>query len=550
MAASGGYGRSDARDNWALAHREVEPVADRRPQRPSRPSVRQARLPRARNAASRPHRLSRAEREAKRQRQLYIGIGAVVAIIAAVLVGTYIWTDVVRPRQVLASVNGTDISREDYWHARGVTLVDQVDQYSYLAGVVGGDQASQYQNAAANAQTELSGLWGSTSVNDQYLQQMIDDQLYVQYANTVGVTITDQDVDAFILNRFAPQDAPILAPTVEPTLIPERASWATQTAVVTGGAPSPAAVPTEGTPVINVAAGTPATLIAGTPGTDGALSVPTAVSPGATDATPVGPVDSVAPSGVPESAVGSPAVSPTPDAEQARSTAEAGYGTYQDRAFKAAKIDERDYRRWVAMPALARQRVTTALDEQLGQAAPQVHGYHILVATQELANQISAQLNAGADFGEIARSQSVDTATAPNGGDLGWYSQYDVDGAFWSATSGLAAGQTSAPFQTPSGWEIVRVTETSPNRAFTDDQLSNARSAVADQWLAARSGEASVSGEADPTPTPATAEFTPPVNAPTGVALPEGTPLTGTPVSSPAGAEPTMATPGVGTPVA
>lgn len=522
-------------------------MAERRPQRPSRSSARQARLPRARNASNRPHRLSRAEREARRQKQLYIGIGAVVALVALILAGTFIWTDVVRPRQVLASVNDTDISREDYWHARGVTLVDQVDQYSYLASVVGGDQASQYQSAAANAQNELNGLWGSTDVNEQYLQQMIDDQLYVQYANTLGITITDQDVDAFILNRFAPQDAPILTPTVEPTLVPERASWATQTAAVTGGEPSPTVSPTDATPAANVTAGTPGVTSGGTPATDavsepvtpivvGDMSTPLAVSDGA-----------ATPSGVPESAVGTPAVSPTPDAAQARSTAEAGYGQYRDRAFSAAKIDEGEYREWVAVPALARQRVTGTLDAQLGQSAPQVHGVHILVATQELANQISAQLNAGADFAEIARSQSIDTATAPNGGDLGWYSQYDVDQTFWTATSSLVAGQTTAPFQTPSGWEIVRVLETSPDRAFTDAQLTNAQSAVADQWLAARSAEANISGEAAPTPTPVSAEFTPPVNAPTGVAILQGSPEAGTSASgTPAG---TGATPVIATPI-
>ncbi len=526
-------------------------MSERRPQRQPRPTARQARLPRARNAPDRPHRISRAQREAKRQRQLYLGIGAVVALVALILIGTFVWTDVVRPRQVLASVNGTDISRQDYWRARGVSLVDQVDQYSYLAGVVGGDQASQYQSAAANAQTELNGLWGSTDVNDQYLQQMIDDQLYVQYADTLDITVTDEDVDAFILNRFAPEDAPLLTPTVEPTLVPERASWATQTAVVSGGEPSPTVAP-GGTPEVNVAGGTPASTGSGTP----------ALITGAPPATPIGadgagtPVTGAGtPAGVPVDAVGTPAVSPTPDAVQARATAESGYGLYRDRTFETAHVNEDQYRQLVAIPALSQQRVSAVLEGQLGQTAPQVHGSHILVATQELADQISGQLAAGASFEEIARSQSIDTATAANGGDLGWYSQYDVEAAFWSATSGLAPGQVSAPFQTPFGWEIVRVTETSPDRAFTDAQLTAAQGAVTDAWLAARAGEAEISGETDPTPTPAAKTFTPPVNAPTGVALPAGTPAAGTPegVTPESGAPPPggpATTPIVGTPAA
>lgn len=494
-------------------------MAERRPQRPSRSSVRTARLPKSRNGPDRQHRISRAQREAKRQRLLYIGIGAVVALLAAILIGTFVWTDVVRPRQVLASVNGNDISREDYWHARGINLVDQVDQYSYLAGVVGGDQAAQYQNAAANAQTELDDLWGSTDVDETYLQSMVDDQLFVQYADSLDITITDEQVDTFILNRFAPEDASLLTPTVAPTLVPERAAWATQTAVVTGSEPTPTANSALATPDPAGAAGTaaaPPLIRGGTP----AAPEPLAPLPADALGSPV--------AGVPESAAATPAVSPTPDAVQALATAESGYDLYRDRAFEAANIDEEQYRAWVAIPALARQEVTATLEAQLGQSAPQVHGAHILVATQELADQIAAQLNTGANFEEIARSQSIDTVTAPNGGDLGWYSQYDVEPAFWSATSVLAPGQTSAPFQTPAGWEIVRVTETSPDRAFTDAQITGARTAAAEEWLAARAAEADISGGLDATATPGTTEFEPPVNAPTGVAVPAGTPPSAT----------------------
>ena len=489
-------------------------------------------MPKSRNSPDRRHRISRAQREAKRQRQLYIGIGAIAALLAAVLIGTFIWTDVVRPRQVLASVNGTDISREDYWHARGVNLVDQVDQYSYLAGVVGGEQATQYQNAAANAQTELDGLWGSTNVDQAFLQQMVDDQLFVQYADTLDIAITDEQVDGFILNRFSPEDAPLLTPTAEPTLIPERAGWATQTAVVSSLDPTPTVSATGATPVVNIAASTPEPLIGATP-------------QALTDGTPAGVPPGTPGAGVPESAVATPAVSPTPDAAQALATAESGYELYRARAFDAANIDEDQYREWVAVPALARQEVTATLEAQLGQSAPQVHGAHILVATQELADQLAAQLAGGANFEEIARTQSIDTATAPNGGDLGWYSRFDVEPAFWSATSGLPAGQTSAPFQTPAGWEIVRVTETSPDRAFTDAQLTNARTVITDEWLAARATEADISGDIEPTATAGSTEFEPPVNAPTGVAVPAGTPSL-----EPISATPIVGTPMIGTPIA
>ena len=474
-------------------------MSDRRPRPQQRTNApRPARLPRSRNAPDRPRRISRAEREARRQKQLYIGIGAAVLVVVLVLLSTFVWTDVVRPRQTLASVNGHTISRQDYWRARGISLIDQVNQYQYLASAVGSGQASQYQSAAQNAQQEFDGLWGSTDVNKPFLHQMIIDQIYLQNAKSMGITITDDDVNQYTLNQFAGQDAPLIAPTTEPTLIPQRAEWATQTA-----AQAPAGTP--------AAAGTPA---------------------GITGATPAAGTPASDQTGAPVSAAGTPFTSPSPDAAQAQSTAEAGYSQYRSNIFDRAHINESQYHDLVIRPKIARERVNGMLDAQLGQSAPQVHGAHILVATQDLANQIKTELDGGANFGEIARNQSTDQATAPQGGDLGWYSQYDVDPAFWQATSTLQPGQVSAPFQDASGWHVVLVSDTSPDRAFTDPQLTAAKTKVEQAWVNSKLADANVSGDVAPTATVAPGAFTPPVNAPTAAAGTPGTPAAaGTPIS-------------------
>ncbi|HEV2527575.1 MAG TPA: peptidylprolyl isomerase [Thermomicrobiales bacterium] len=495
-------------------------MAEQRPRRQQRTDIRQARLPKSRNAPNRPKRISRAEREARRQKQLYIGLGAVAGLLAVILIGTYIWTDVIRPRQTLASVNGTDITREDYWQARGISLVNQVDQYSYLAGVVSGDQASQYQNAAANAQAELDDLWGSTDVNQQFLQTLVEDQLFVQYASEQGIDITDEEVDTFVLNQFAPEGTPLITPTPEPTLIPERASWATQTAAVSAVTGTTTPDPLAGTPAVD-GAGTP---IAATPIAGGdAASTPLPGTPAAEG-------------------------TPAPDAMSARDQAETGFRQYRERAFEAANVEESDYIQWVARPALARERVSASIHDSVGQSGPQVHAQHILLSTQELAQQTYDQLSAGANFAELARTLSADTATAPNGGDLGWFSRYDVETSMWDAVSGLEPGTITQPFQTPYGWEIVQVLESSPDRGFTEDQLTAVREAAVQEWLDARAAEANVSGDLDPTPTPATDAFTPPVNAPTGAAASAPVFDAGTPVTI--GGTPDPATADPGTPVA
>lgn len=49
------------------------------------------------------------------------------------------------------------------------------------------------------------------------------------------------------------------------------------------------------------------------------------------------------------------------------------------------------------------------------------HARHILLRTREEAQLILDQIEAGADFGELASLHSLDLSTRPGGGDLGWF---------------------------------------------------------------------------------------------------------------------------------
>jgi peptidyl-prolyl cis-trans isomerase C len=52
--------------------------------------------------------------------------------------------------------------------------------------------------------------------------------------------------------------------------------------------------------------------------------------------------------------------------------------------------------------------------------ADMYHARHILVADQAAADELLAELKAGADFAALARERSQDQASAAEGGDLGW----------------------------------------------------------------------------------------------------------------------------------
>ncbi len=105
----------------------------------------------------------------------------------------------------------------------------------------------------------------------------------------------------------------------------------------------------------------------------------------------------------------------------------------------------------------------------------QIRASHILVPDRAKAEQILAQLNAGADFATLAQQNSIDTGSAAKGGDLGWFSRGQMVAEFETAAFALAVGETSGIVQTQYGYHIIRVTDrkagTSPNFAEVKDKV-------------------------------------------------------------------------------
>lgn len=102
----------------------------------------------------------------------------------------------------------------------------------------------------------------------------------------------------------------------------------------------------------------------------------------------------------------------------------------------------------------------------------QIHAAHILVKDESLAKQIRAQLDAAPDkFEELAKTNSVDTATAARGGDLGFFGQGRMVAEFERAAFALEKpGDLSAVVQTPFGYHIIKLIERKegPAKPFED----------------------------------------------------------------------------------
>lgn len=93
-------------------------------------------------------------------------------------------------------------------------------------------------------------------------------------------------------------------------------------------------------------------------------------------------------------------------------------------------------------------------------AAPeQVKVSHILVDSEEKAQQVRQQLAAGKDFAELAKESSTDTASKDLGGDLGMVSKGEMVEEFEKAAFALKIGQISEPVKTEFGYHIIKVSE-------------------------------------------------------------------------------------------
>lgn len=123
-------------------------------------------------------------------------------------------------------------------------------------------------------------------------------------------------------------------------------------------------------------------------------------------------------------------------------------------------MTEEEYRAEIQAELLA-QRVQLQILEALPDTAEHVHARHILVATQQEAEAILAQLQNGADFVTLAQTYSLDVSTRNRGGDLDFFPRgLLLAPELEEAAFDLAPGQISGVVHSELlGYHIVQVLE-------------------------------------------------------------------------------------------
>ena len=112
----------------------------------------------------------------------------------------------------------------------------------------------------------------------------------------------------------------------------------------------------------------------------------------------------------------------------------------------------------------------------------QVWARHILVATEEEAEDVIARLEAGEDFAALAAELSTDTGSAANGGDLGWFGLGQMVQDFEKMAFNLDIGDISQPTQSQFGWHVIQVLGHEP-RTLTPSEFQSLKEAEFDEWL-------------------------------------------------------------------
>jgi len=134
------------------------------------------------------------------------------------------------------------------------------------------------------------------------------------------------------------------------------------------------------------------------------------------------------------------------------------------------------------------QLLAQAIFEQVTASVPttaeQVHARHILVDTEEEAQAILTQLQAGEDFVVLARERSQDENTKEAGGDLGFFPRgLLISPEVEEAAFALSPGQISEVVRSQFGYHIVQVLEKEPDRPLPTELLNTLKEEAFASWM-------------------------------------------------------------------
>ncbi len=371
---------------------------------------------------------SRAQREARLQRFIWVGTGAIATIVLGLLIFAVVNELYLKPARAVATVGDEKIT------VAGFQERVKFDYYRLTGG----------------APIEQTGL-DPTFFAQQVLDTMVDEIVIENRAAEMGIEVSDEEVQeqlqlAFGYDAGQPEPTPTAfptsrTPTGEPTVTPTFVYTLTPSPTPTlepGVTPSPTATPSP----------TPSGTLTPTP-------------------------------------TRTPAPTPEPMTEEEFQTS---YSDYIQGMSEATEIPEqRVAEMWneAFRISLLRGKLIDALGFETDETKTLVHAAHILVETEEEARAALERIRAGEDFAVVAAEVSTDTTNAYKGGDLGWFGRGQMVEPFEEAAFSLEPGEVSEPVETSFGWHIIKVfdrTEVPTTFSEREQQRQQAFRDKVDEW--------------------------------------------------------------------
>ena len=134
-------------------------------------------------------------------------------------------------------------------------------------------------------------------------------------------------------------------------------------------------------------------------------------------------------------------------------------------------LADADFSRYLEANPATDAEIKTEYEAQVAAMPEEYRARHILVETEDQAKSAIQKLGQGESFADLAKSESKDQS-APNGGDLGWFTLQTMVQPFAEAVQKLAKGAyTKTPVQTQFGWHVIQLEDQRRAEAPAMDQV-------------------------------------------------------------------------------
>lgn len=101
-----------------------------------------------------------------------------------------------------------------------------------------------------------------------------------------------------------------------------------------------------------------------------------------------------------------------------------------------------------------------------------IRARHILVNSEEDAKKVLERLNSGEEFEEVALTESLDSGSAAQGGDLGYFTRSKMIKEFSDAAFDLEVGEISGMVKTEVGYHIIKLEDKKETLEDLEEQIS------------------------------------------------------------------------------